>query len=1451
MAKFKLSWENSPDTPINSSSLSKFVDHSSNGPILFVDIDAIAKYGTKNDNLLKVRIGTKVGLRIPNTNAYFDFNQSLTSHNSNYTPVTSSNCIFSEFSEVKTGSLFIGDQSVDLLTNAGFESNMTGWEGYINDGMLNHQFPVGLVDYTVGSGAIKVVTSDFYPKDGVNTKSLLLQTGPLGRVQVDQTLNLSTHDAVSFSFYYKSSGGLNVRIDSGSYAWKDGGWLTSSSAYYPLPDTGGEWAHYEIPAIDTTHIVARSAVKFIFYSELPNSSHLIDSTRVDDMSYCAPFGSQITGQFQLNYDASIIDLESGSLSFSVMFKKIQSMDILKVTTANHDAMSLGYDEINDAITFQMFNEATQSFIATSNSLALSNNINKWIKFTLSWDALRGIKMQSSIFNLSQNINTYTPTNSTLLQTLSIAKSAPIAAYLDALSIDFGFRTDLEMSKSVQNFILPKEDTCKMFEFEDSNAVVDISCLDTGASFGALKTYYLWLVDDMNDYASLIASLSSTSPAGVNLRYARKFGGFRTDAAGKITSYGVWDIWSKRSHISNVDRFTVGGSDTESYQFDIRTSPIAETTDVRSTIPVHFSNTVQYRLTGDTMNSGVPYAEFNNTGWFGIDNVKIDANNIATRNYDSISNDLNIYTYGSSTLKLTSNEIKLVSGASDIKLDTLRVNNNVLYSAAATNMIIDATVEDTNNEIVLKSKHFTQSVYGNDAATISGTYTRTINGTTTFDSTGLVTISSSGSYLALEGINISTNNIYNSTGINMYVTGGDIVISSNTAATNFIKLDTFKIKNNLLSVDAGSINIQAPDDIVIGKSTATTTADATNVIINSDNFIVNSQTVSFNNINAADFIRFDSLKIKQNILYTDGTDSMGISSLANINIHASSAVIVDSTTPEMDINTVLKVVGATTITGYTKVVGSFEVTTNALVTGTTQFVGETTLSGIKFSGVEATDWAKIYASKSGVNTSTIIEFGDDVGDNFYIKQVYGGTTDNPLVIDSANMTVNRGLVLNGNLTVNGSTTTVNSTNTNVTDKTFTINVAASVVNQDASYEVARTTTSAKLQWIETSKRWNVDNADGAPKEIVFVGYDSRFNPSNLSLVSIDNTGVKLENNYAVGGMELIAIGGGLINSTTNEAQSFGHGILNVGIHTNDFLPNKMGVSNPIGAWLSIDTRPEVGGNRFRFYHRPGAAASNLVLAEISQNAINLNQKVYFGNAIELLKWDSGNTNDDHFIVRTQPSPTIAGTNELLIFANGKPSASTSTSNNTVRIAGPRVLVQAFDEKVANNSRSDSNFATSGIVTAIDVTNTGVTFGVTISAPTMTITGGADTAECWKKDDGEYEFGQVVVRTETGFKVSTKRAERATLGVISSTYATLYNSTLFNPNDFHGSVGLPIGIIGTVQIKLAGKAKIGDELVSYKKGQAIKANWFEKLFRRERILGVFDGYADTGWAVLRIK
>jgi hypothetical protein len=58
------------------------------------------------------------------------------------------------------------------------------------------------------------------------------------------------------------------------------------------------------------------------------------------------------------------------------------------------------------------------------------------------------------------------------------------------------------------------------------------------------------------------------------------------------------------------------------------------------------------------------------------------------------------------------------------------------------------------------------------------------------------------------------------------------------------------------------------------------------------------------------------------------------------------------------------------------------------------------------------------------------------------------------------------------------------------------------------------------------------------------------------------------------------------------------------------------------------------------------------------------------------------------------------------------------------------------------------------------------------------------------------------------------------------------------DLDNGFKVPVCICGTVRVNVHGRVRFGDELVSYKYGLATKANWFERVFKRDCIIGMVD-------------
>ena len=66
--------------------------------------------------------------------------------------------------------------------------------------------------------------------------------------------------------------------------------------------------------------------------------------------------------------------------------------------------------------------------------------------------------------------------------------------------------------------------------------------------------------------------------------------------------------------------------------------------------------------------------------------------------------------------------------------------------------------------------------------------------------------------------------------------------------------------------------------------------------------------------------------------------------------------------------------------------------------------------------------------------------------------------------------------------------------------------------------------------------------------------------------------------------------------------------------------------------------------------------------------------------------------------------------------------------------------------------------------------------------------------------------------------------------------------FNEDNFADSKSLPVAISGRVNANYIGKLEIGDEVVSTKDAELIKANFMEKIIKRDRIVGRVDEIID---------
>lgn len=124
---------------------------------------------------------------------------------------------------------------------------------------------------------------------------------------------------------------------------------------------------------------------------------------------------------------------------------------------------------------------------------------------------------------------------------------------------------------------------------------------------------------------------------------------------------------------------------------------------------------------------------------------------------------------------------------------------------------------------------------------------------------------------------------------------------------------------------------------------------------------------------------------------------------------------------------------------------------------------------------------------------------------------------------------------------------------------------------------------------------------------------------------------------------------------------------------------------------------------------------------------------------------------------------------------------------------------------------------------------------------------DLAEFFLSDSPKLP-GQVYVISESNkIKLSNKRADKKVVGVCSDQYAFAMKT------EYENKGGVPIALSGTIPVLVKSKVKRGDELVSYKDGIAIKANWFERVFKRSTIIGkaLQDNLSDIGQILILVR
>jgi hypothetical protein len=122
---------------------------------------------------------------------------------------------------------------------------------------------------------------------------------------------------------------------------------------------------------------------------------------------------------------------------------------------------------------------------------------------------------------------------------------------------------------------------------------------------------------------------------------------------------------------------------------------------------------------------------------------------------------------------------------------------------------------------------------------------------------------------------------------------------------------------------------------------------------------------------------------------------------------------------------------------------------------------------------------------------------------------------------------------------------------------------------------------------------------------------------------------------------------------------------------------------------------------------------------------------------------------------------------------------------------------------------------------------------------------DLAEYFIKDEKtEIIPNRVYVLNKEGKLVlSYRRADENVIGVCSDSAAFIMKAE-------YEKEGVLIALSGTIKILVDKKVKVGYILVSSKNGLATKANWFEKIFKRDALIGKVLSCTEDNIALIKV-
>lgn len=867
MAKFNLVWENNPDTPITASNLSKAIREYEYKNILYMDTNDFINNG---DGLLKIRANSRIVLNNHITSAFFDFNNSLVSHDSKISAMQTDAINYRIETPRNDGySLALETETQNRVQNADFSDNLNSWDSS-----------------TLGTASVNISNGGLYGDNCVilnvaatNSRALISQS-----IQFDPTPSYEQNKNTSISFYYKSDSAINVLI-TGKYNsaqpiyWNNDPtkrlWELSSATAVLTLNPSTNWKRVEIKNIRTDSLwindTSTNDIKLDIFSSDSGTTTYIDGVQIEQKQFCSTFTPSTRNETIIKYNSDIIRMDRGTIDVEFLVKKLSAKNIIFRVKMNPvfnsvsgitytDAMRLDLDSSTYTINFYIFNTEAQEERRLNKTLsqeAFNNLIDKWNRIILTWDKDKPfIKFTFNSDGVNSTSLPFTPISDDDVVEVELGGYNEFKMEGLLSSIKFNIYPKSEDDIINDSYTTPYPDPCeyKIFESPNDSITIDKNLLDVGDEFSGLTEYYIYLYDceGLQDSVDIIVSDNPIAPYESCKKFAKQIAGFKTDSTGKPIISSLWDKKTKSAPTIMAERLLIHGKDSSINNVEIRTSPYGDVSDAKFNIPTYFTDNI-YGVAGQNN-----FFNINPAGHMTIDNIKFDDNVITAIN----DKNLLVKAPSDKKIQIEANEIDINSLGSNIYLDEVIVKGQQIRASSTKNLTITNDTVNPSSELIIQGHTGIVRIDGINY--INQSVNNTVNG----------------SVVDITGSNIVT------------ITGNDIDVNSGIGE---IQLDDVRIKSSIIKSKLGANLTLANDtqnsEVIINGYSGISR-------ISGENHINNATTTTFNGQNL--ITEATSTQIKSNAtnpVYIDNisfrTNTISSKVGADLRISSNMAVQVDS------------------------------------------------------------------------------------------------------------------------------------------------------------------------------------------------------------------------------------------------------------------------------------------------------------------------------------------------------------------------------------------------------------------------------------------------------------------------------------------------------------------------------------------------------------------------------